>query len=81
VRNDSYDFRTLNNNQPVNDSKQISLRGGKRVPMFFEVSMGKYSMMFVIDMGFLPKVGILTKRWVLLKSTDLVNWSSSVINI
>jgi len=80
VSNDGYNFRALNNNQPVIDSKQISSSGGIRDPHILRGADGKTFYMVATDM-------VSAKGWdsnramVLLKSTDLVNWSSSVINI
>jgi len=80
VSNDGYNFRALNNNQPVIDSKQISSSGGIRDPHILRGADGKTFYMVATDM-------VSAKGWdsnramVLLKSNDLVNWSSSVINI
>ena len=80
VSNDGYNFRALNNNQPVIDSKQISSSGGIRDPHILRGADGKTFYMVATDM-------VSDKGWdsnramVLLKSTDLVNWSSTVINI
>jgi len=80
VSNDGYNFRALNNNQPVIDSKQISSTGGIRDPHILRGEDGKTFYMVATDM-------VSDKGWdsnramVLLKSTDLTNWSSAVINI
>ena len=80
VSNDGYNFRALNNNQPIIDSKQISSSGGIRDPHILRGADGKTFYMVATDM-------VSAKGWdsnramVLLKSTDLVNWNSSVINI
>lgn len=80
VSNDGYNFRALNNNQPVIDSKKISSTGGVRDPHILRGADGKTFYMVVTDM-------VSAKGWdsnramVLLKSTDLVNWSSSIVNI
>lgn len=80
ISNDGYNFRALNNNQPVIDSKQISSTGGIRDPHILRGADGKTFYMVATDM-------VSAKGWdsnramVLLKSTDLVNWSSTVINI
>lgn len=80
VSNDGYNFRALNNNQPVIDSKKISFTGGVRDPHILRGADGKTFYMVATDM-------VSDKGWdsnramVLLKSADLINWSSAVINI
>lgn len=80
VSNDGYNFRALNNNQPILDSKQISSSGGIRDPHILRGEDGKTFYMVATDM-------VSDKGWdsnramVLLKSTDLINWKSTVINI
>jgi GH43 family beta-xylosidase len=80
VSNDGYNYRALNDNQPVIDSKQISSTGGVRDPHILRGADGKTFYMVVTDM-------VSDKGWdsnramILLKSTDLVNWTSTIINI
>lgn len=80
ISTDGYTFRALNNNQPVIDSKQISATGGVRDPHILRGADGKTFYMVATDM-------VSAQGWdsnramVLLKSTDLINWSSAVINI
>jgi GH43 family beta-xylosidase len=80
VSHNGYNFRALNNNEPVIDSKKISSSGGIRDPHILRAADGKTFFMVVTDM-------VSAKGWdsnramVLLKSSDLVNWSSAVINI
>jgi arabinoxylan arabinofuranohydrolase len=80
VSNDGYNFRALNNNQPVIDSKQISSTGGVRDPHILRGEDGKTFYMVVTDMTS-NKGWDSNRAMVLLKSTDLTNWSSAVINI
>ncbi|WP_367868263.1 hypothetical protein [Pedobacter sp. WC2423] len=80
ISNDGYTYRALNHNQPVISSAAISLTGGVRDPHILRGSDGKTFYMVVTDM-------VAAKGWdanramVLLKSADLVNWTSSIVNI
>nr|WP_315154695.1 family 43 glycosylhydrolase [uncultured Flavobacterium sp.] len=80
VSNDGYNFRALNSNQPVIDSKQISSTGGVRDPHILRGEDGKTFYMVATDMTS-DKGWDSNRAMVLLKSTDLINWSSAVINI
>ena len=80
VSSDGYNYFALNDNNPVIDSKIISSSGGVRDPHILRCEDGKTFYMVATDM-------VSSKGWdsnramVLLKSTDLINWSSKVINI
>lgn len=80
ISNDGYKFRALNNNEPVIVSETISSTGGVRDPHILRGADGKTFYMVVTDM-------VSAKGWnsnramVLLKSNDLINWTSSVVNI
>ncbi|WP_281637776.1 family 43 glycosylhydrolase [Flavobacterium marginilacus] len=80
VSNDGYNFRALNNNQPVIDSKQISSTGGVRDPHILRGEDGKTFYMVATDMTS-DKGWDSNRAMVLLKSDDLINWSSAIINI
>ena len=77
---DGYNFKALNYNNPVLDSKIISSSGGVRDPHILRGENGHTFYMVVTDM-------VSSKGWdsnramVLLKSYDLINWTSSVVNI
>ncbi|MBW8687875.1 glycoside hydrolase family 43 protein [Chitinophaga sp. B61] len=80
VSNDGYQFRALNGNNPVISSPAISETGGVRDPHILRGADGKTFYMVVTDM--LSSKGWNSNRgMVLLKSTDLVNWTSSAINL
>jgi len=79
ISNDGYNYRALNSNNPVISSEKISSTGGVRDPHILRGADGKTFYMVATDM-------VSAKGWnsnramVLLKSTDLINWTSSVVN-
>jgi len=80
ISTDGYNFRALNGNQPVLSSAAISSTGGVRDPHILRGADGKSFYMVVTDM--VSANGWNSNRaMVLLRSTDLVNWSSNVVNI
>ncbi len=80
ISNDGYNFRALNNNEPVLSSAQISSTGGVRDPHILRGADGKTFYMVATDM--VSALGWSSNRaMVLLKSTDLINWTSAVVNI
>jgi hypothetical protein len=80
VSADGYHYYNLNDNKPVLNSKTISSTGGVRDPHILRGEDGKTFYMVLTDMTS-------SKGWdsnraiILLKSTDLVNWKSTVVNI
>ena len=80
LSNDGYNYRALNSNQPVISSEKISSTGGVRDPHILRAADGKTFYMVATDM-------VSANGWdsnramVLLKSTDLINWTSSIVNI
>ena len=80
ISNDGYNYLSLNNNNPVIDSKQISSTGGVRDPHILRGEDGKTFYMVLTDMTSF-KGWDSNRAMILLKSTDLVNWTSSIINI
>ncbi|MEJ5995667.1 glycoside hydrolase family 88 protein [Pedobacter sp. Du54] len=80
ISKDGYAFKALNNNQPIIASSTISETGGVRDPHILRGADGKTFYMVVTDM-------VSAKGWdsnrgmVLLKSKDLINWTSNRINI
>nr|WP_231496741.1 family 43 glycosylhydrolase [Prevotella sp. 10(H)] len=80
ISRDGYNYKSLNNNQPVIDSKQISSTGGVRDPHILRSEDGKTFYMVVTDMTS-SKGWDSNRAMILLKSYDLVNWTSSIINI
>ncbi|WP_290797549.1 family 43 glycosylhydrolase [Flavihumibacter sp. UBA7668] len=77
---DGYRYRALNANQAVIPSEKISSTGGVRDPHIVRGPDGKTFYMVVTDM--VSANGWNSNRaMVLLKSGDLLNWTSSVVNI
>jgi arabinoxylan arabinofuranohydrolase len=80
VSKDGYHFRALNSDRPVLSSETISSTGGVRDPHILRGADGKTFYMVATDM--VSALGWNSNRaMVLLRSTDLVNWISSVVNI
>ena len=80
ISSNGYNYHTLNNNQPVIDSKKISSTGGVRDPHILRGEDGKTFYMVLTDMTS-SKGWDSNRAMVMLTSTDLVNWTSSIINI
>lgn len=80
VSTDGYNYRALNDNQPILDSKQISTSGGVRDPHILRGADGKTFYMVATDL-YVPKQGWNNYAMILMKSTDLIHWKSSVVNI
>ena len=80
LSDDGYHFRALNGNQPVISSADISETGGVRDPHILRGADGKTFYMVATDM-------VSAKGWnsnrglVLMKSNDLVRWTSTAINL
>lgn len=77
---DGYNYYALNNNNPTVSSEKISSSGGVRDPHILRGDDGKIFYMVVTDL-YVPKDGWSNHAMVLMKSTDLINWSSTIINI
>lgn len=77
---DGYNYRALNNNNPVLDSRQISSSGGIRDPHILRARNGKTFYMVLTDMT-AAKGWDSNRAMILMKSEDLISWTSSVINI
>jgi sucrose-6-phosphate hydrolase SacC (GH32 family) len=80
VSTDGFKFRALNQNRPVLSSAVISSTGGVRDPHILRRQDGKGFLMVATDM--VSALGWNSNRaMVLLKSPDLVHWTSRVVNI
>lgn len=80
VSTDGYNYKALNGNQPILDNAKISTTGGVRDPHILRGNDGKTFYMVATDL-YVPEMGWQNYAMILLKSTDLVNWTSSVVNI
>jgi arabinoxylan arabinofuranohydrolase len=80
LSSDGFNYRALNSNAPILSSASISSTGGVRDPHILRGVYGHSYYMVVTDMvsanGWNSNHGI-----VLLKSADLVNWTSSPVDI
>lgn len=80
VSTDGYHYKALNNNNPVISSEKISSTGGVRDPHILRGEDGKTFYMVATDM-------VSANGWdsnramVLLKSNDLLHWTSAIVNI
>lgn len=80
VSMDGYNYHALNNNEPIINSKEISESGGVRDPHILRGADGKTFYMVATDL-YVPEQGWNNYAIILMKSTDLMNWQSSVVNI
>jgi arabinoxylan arabinofuranohydrolase len=80
LSSDGYNFKALNRDKPIISSEKISLSGGVRDPHILRCEDGKTFYMVVTDMTS-DKGWDSNRGMVLLKSTDLINWTSTAINI
>lgn len=79
LSNDGYNYRALNDNQPIISSAAISLTGGVRDPHIYRAPDGNFYMV-VTDM--VSALGWASNRgMVLLKSPNLVDWTSATVHI
>ena len=79
ISRDGYQYRALNNNQPVIDSKDISSTGGVRDPHILRGQDGMFYM--VLTDLYVPDMGWENTAMVMLKSKDLISWDHTVVDI
>lgn len=80
LSNDGYNYQALNGNQAIMDSKSISSSNGVRDPHILRSADGKSFYMVLTDL-YVSQQGWNNYAMILMKSTDLINWSSSIVNI
>lgn len=81
VSKDGLNYKALNQNQPVLVSKDISSSGGVRDPHILRSNDGKWFYMVATDMCVAKNGWGPNHAMVLMKSTDLVNWKTTIVNI
>jgi len=81
LSDDGYHYKALNADQPVLSSKTISSTGGVRDPHIMRAEDGKTFYMVATDMHVAVNGWKANYAMVLLKSTDLINWTSNIVNI
>jgi len=80
ISKDGFTYKALNNNNPILDSKTISSSGGIRDPHILRGADGKSYYMVATDM--VSALGWDSNRaMILMKSTNLTDWQTSVVNI
>lgn len=80
ISNDGYNYIALNDNKPVIASKDISSTGGVRDPHILRRDDNKGFYLVLTDMTS-SKGWESNRAMILLKSENLTDWTSSVINI
>jgi arabinoxylan arabinofuranohydrolase len=80
VSEDGFNYRALNGNRPIIDSRDISTSGGVRDPHILRGEDGTTFYMVATDL-YVPRMGWSNHAMVLMKSTDLIRWDSAVVNI
>lgn len=80
VSTDGFNYKALNNNEPIVSNEDISGTGGVRDPHLIRSNDGKTFYMVVTDL-YVPEMGWKNYAMILMKSTDLINWTSTIINI
>ncbi|WP_243346978.1 immunoglobulin-like domain-containing protein [Parabacteroides sp. FAFU027] len=79
LSDDGYNYKALNKNNPVLSSSAISSSGGVRDPHIFRGEDGNY---YMVATDMVSALGWDSNRaMVLLKSSNLTDWKSSVVNI
>jgi len=81
VSDDAVNWKALNNNQPIIASKDISNTGGVRDPHILRAANGNSFFMVATDMNTKKNGWDYNPGIVLLKSNNLLDWKSSVIDL
>lgn len=79
ISDDAHSFKALNNNNPVISSQDISFTGGVRDP---HILRGEHNDYYMVATDMVSANGWASNRGlVMLRSNNLVDWTSSAINI
>lgn len=81
VSEDGFNFRALNDNKPILDSREISASGGVRDPHIMRGNDGKSFYMVATDLNGSMGGWKSNQGMILLKSTDLIHWKHSIVDI
>ncbi|WP_246001764.1 glycoside hydrolase family protein [Mucilaginibacter gracilis] len=81
IGTDGYHYKALNNDEPVLNSADISFTGGVRDPHIWRAHDGKTFYMVATDMNVSKNGWGANYGMVMMKSKDLIHWSSNVVNI
>ena len=79
ISQDGYQYWALNNGSPVISSNSISTSGGVRDPHILRGADGRFYMV-ATDL-YVPEMGWSNFAMIMMTSEDLINWTSSVVNI
>lgn len=80
VSKDGFNYKALNASKPVIEAQAISRSGGVRDPHLLRGYAGEYFYMVLTDLH-VPTMGWNNTAMVMLRSKDLINWQSSVVDI
>lgn len=80
ISDDGFNYKALNGNKPVLDSKTISTSGGVRDPHLLRSPDGKTFYMVLTDL-YVPEMGWNNTKMVMLRSDDLINWQHAIVDI
>ncbi|OKS85862.1 hypothetical protein RG47T_1308 [Mucilaginibacter polytrichastri] len=81
ISNDGYHYKALNHDAPVINSAKISSTGGVRDPHILRGVDGKTFFMVATDMQVAKNGWGPNTAMVMLKSVDLISWTSAIVDI
>lgn len=81
ISNDGYHYKALNHDAPVLNSATISSTGGVRDPHILRGEDGKTFFMVATDMQVAKNGWGPNTAMVMLRSTDLITWTSTIVDV